>query len=409
MVSTSLDELPLAWSANRALAQFWQLAEITGNPVSGAELLYERAYLRRNPPDINTALGSSCHLLPCLDAVLAINLPRPSDWEMVPAWLGPWHDNLIIPAGDWPALAHHCHSLPAADLLEQAHCLGLAVAVASELPPPAPAPAIHKQSFPKRRSQHSPQQNAQPLVVDLSSLWAGPLCSHLLQQAGCRVIKVEGVNRHDGARDGNPHFYQLLNQGKEAVMLDFRSVADIERLQQLLARADIVIEGSRPRALRNLGIDAEQWIQSAPGKIWLSITGYGRQGIQGERIGFGDDTAAAAGLSRIMYDATGDYQIVGDAIADPLTGIHGALFVWQSHLAGGNELLAISLRDTVSTCLHHELELDRDKVLDACRLWHRENKALAHFFPAGARHPTAPCAAPGQDNESIFNEIFMVG
>ena len=39
-----------------------------------------------------------------------------------------------------------------------------------------------------------------PLVVDLSALWAGPLCAHLLGLAGARVVKVESLGRPDGAR-----------------------------------------------------------------------------------------------------------------------------------------------------------------------------------------------------------------
>ena len=403
---TSLDTLPLARSANLALAQFRQLSSVEMEPLTGAGLLYERALMLGLSPTTAHSPNGSCHLLHCRDALLAVNLPRLSDWELLPAWLGPWRNNLAIAPDDWSALEYQCRELAACDLLPQAHSLGLAVAVADELPPP-PLQPVQNQSFRHHSRATSQRPTDKPLVVDLSSLWAGPLCSHLLQQAGCRVIKVEGLNRLDGARSGSPEFYRLLNQGKESVVLDFHAEADIARLKQLIARADIVIEASRPRALQNIGIHAEQWAQSKPGLVWLSITGYGRHGADGTRIGFGDDTAAAAGLSRIMLEATGDYQIVGDAIADPLTGIHAALFAWKSYLAGGSELISISLRDTVSFCLHKELNLDRERVLESCRQWHRLGNQLKQLFPTGPRVPAADCAAPGQHNSSVFAELDL--
>lgn len=404
---TSLDNLPLAASANLAIERFTQLAGIKEKSFTGAELLYERAAVLGYAPGGEFSAGGSCHLVRCYDAMLAVNLPRNSDWELIPAWLGPWRDNPTTAPGDWTALACHCQHIAACDLLGQAHCLGLAVALASDLPLPPSHPANRQQFRPQHKIKSIRLRGA-PVVVDLSSLWAGPLCGHLLQQAGCRVIKVEGLNRLDGARTGFPGCYQLLNQGKESVVVDFRSEADLLKLKDLIAHADVVIEASRPRALRNAGIFAEQWIQSQPGRVWLSITGYGRDSPHGERIGYGDDAAAAAGLSQIMYEATGKHQFAGDAIADPLTGMHAALLVWQSLMAGGNELIDISLHDTVSWCLHQELNTSRRKVLESCRRWQQLGDDLGQLFPSGMRAPSAACAAPGQHNESVFKELALL-
>ena len=88
-----------------------------------------------------------------------------------------------------------------------------------------------------------------PLVVDLSSLWAGPLCAHLLGLAGARVVKLESTRRPDGARSGPPDFFSLLNAGKASVALDFGTRCGRGKLRRLLERADIVVESARPRAL----------------------------------------------------------------------------------------------------------------------------------------------------------------
>ena len=73
-------------------------------------------------------------------------------------------------------------------------------------------------------SDVAPDPDAPPgLVVDLSSLWAGPLCAQLLGQAGARVVKVESTTRPDGARQGPAGFYDLLHAGQRSVALDLTS------------------------------------------------------------------------------------------------------------------------------------------------------------------------------------------
>ncbi|MEU1568185.1 CoA transferase, partial [Streptomyces mirabilis] len=170
--------------------------------------------------------------------------------------------------------------------------------------------------------------------ADFSALWAGPLCARLLGAAGARVVKVESTTRPDGARRGSPAFYRWLHDGHESLVLDFASGAPAE----VVAEADIVIEASRPRALRRLGIHAEEFLAARPGRVWLSITGYGRDE---DRIAFGDDAAVAGGLTGL--DRAGDPVFLGDALADPVTGVFAAHAVARSLADGGGELLSLSL------------------------------------------------------------------
>ena len=148
------------------------------------------------------------------------------------------------------------------------------------------------------------------LVVDFSALWAGPLCAHLLGLAGARVVKVETPDRPDGARRGNPDFYRLLHGGHESVVLDPTTTGGRRALALLVGAADIVIEASRPRALTRFGLDAGAAVAS--GTTWVSITAAGRSA---NRVGFGDDLAAAAGL--VAYGSDDVPLFVGDALAEP--------------------------------------------------------------------------------------------
>ncbi len=180
------------------------------------------------------------------------------------------------------------------------------------------------------------------LVADFSALWAGPLCAHLLGLAGARVVKVETPDRPDGARSGNAAFYRLLHAGHRSVTLDPRTSGGRAEMAALVRAADIVIESSRPRALARFGLDAEA--AAAAGTTWVSITAYGRAS---DRVGFGDDVAAGAGL--VARDADGLPVFVGDAIADPLTGLTAAAAATCA--PAGGALLDIAMSHVVAATL----------------------------------------------------------
>ncbi len=109
------------------------------------------------------------------------------------------------------------------------------------------------------------------LVADLSSMWAGPLCGQLLARAGATVVKVESPRRPDGTRGGNRAFFDWINGEKLSYCVDFDGQAD--ELRELLAVADVVIEGSRPAALARRGLGPDH-VAPRAGRIWLRITGY---------------------------------------------------------------------------------------------------------------------------------------
>jgi crotonobetainyl-CoA:carnitine CoA-transferase CaiB-like acyl-CoA transferase len=185
-------------------------------------------------------------------------------------------------------------------------------------------------------------------VVDLSSLWAGPLCSQLLGAAGARVIKLESRTRPDGARYGPSAFFDLMNADKQSVALDFQNLEDLRALRALIAAADIVVESARPRALRQLGIDALTSIRQSAGQVWLSITGYGRAEPQANWVAFGDDAAVAAGLFLRADDEATPPAFCADAVADPLAGLHAAIAALTCWRAGGGMLLDVALRDVAA-------------------------------------------------------------
>ena len=375
----------------------------------GADLLVQRAALLGLRRQGQIAAGGSCRLLPTADGMLAVNLARSEDWALLPAWL----EGCAV--SDWDSLATALQSQTVDAVLERARLIGLPVAAADF---PAPDFAHLAPPWCRIRRHGAPANAARaaraPRVLDLSSLWAGPLCGQLLHQLGAQVIKVESTHRADGARAGNAAFFNLLNAGKHCVAVDFSSAAGIAHLRRLIRWADIVIDASRPRALRQLGIDADELVAAQPGLSWISITGYGRDEPAANWVAFGDDAGVAGGLSALLARSGGEHAFCGDAIADPLTGLHAALAAWSTHLSGGGCVVALAMRDVVAHCAAWERpalsarhgtaensELDTALRARAER-WH------AQALRAGLadQRPMMPAAAPparphGADNAAL--------
>ena len=315
----------------RAAAAVVELLSALGGhrvTVDGPGLAGERAQLLDLPPAGTTTAGGAGRMVRAADGWVALNLPRPGDVDLLEAWLG------RAPGDDpWDAVRAAAARRRTVDLVAAAQELGLAVARVTtprEAASDDQARARH-QPFPMRpflfepspvstaravgsgAGADGPRTLAGARVVDLSSLWAGPLATSLLADAGAEVVKVESSGRPDGARAGDPTFFDLLNAGKRSVALDLPDPAAVARLQELVDGADLVVEASRPRALDQLGVVRHD--------RWLTLTAYGASGPWRQWSGFGDDAAVAGGLVTGSPDAP---TFVGDAIADPLAGLHAA-------------------------------------------------------------------------------------
>jgi hypothetical protein len=279
-----------------------------------------------------TSCGGSCRLLPTNGGFVAVSLARDDDFDLVPAWLELEDPPATAPSA-WSAVADAFLHREADELLERAALLGLPVARGGEA-------AGHPGMVRTPLGRADPRPLGGLVVVDLSALWAGPLCGDLLARAGASVIKVESTHRPDGARRGPKAFFDLLNGHKRSVALDFRSDEGAAALKSLVGRADIVVEASRPRALEQLGVFAADAVRDGGPQIWVSITGYGRAGEAGGRVAFGDDAAAGGGL--VVWHK-GGAMFCADAIADPISGLTAAGACIDTLAHGGRWLLDVSM------------------------------------------------------------------
>lgn len=395
MSAIGMPALPVAIPLSHwADAQLTALRGLRGSAalasLSGAMLMGERAALNgfRIPGPVSA--GGGCRFYRAAEGHVALNLARDDDRVLLPALFCDGD----LDTDDFSEIAARMSALSATEIVARGRELGLAIAALNETPA-SPACAIGTVG----RSVSDRSQR--PLVIDLSGLWAGPLTGHLLELSGTQVVKIESSYRPDAMRDGDPALFSRLNQRKANVSIDLRDSDQRAALIALIRRADIVIEAARPRALLQLGVDADQLVREVPGLIWLTITGHGGEGEASQWTGFGDDCSVAGGLSAALLEAAGIIGFGGDACGDPLTGIYAARRGLEQHKQGVGARMIFSMSAIVHEALASERRRDADAFNAQLRIW---ADARDRPFPAIAQRPAGPVAMLGEDSAIWLSE-----
>lgn len=175
------------------------------------------------------------------------------------------------------------------------------------VPPPTPAapPA----------PADGPAWPAAPLVVDLTSLWAGPLATSLLADLGARVLKVDPDIRPDGFRE-HPALYAELNGAKEIVDLDLRLDDHRRRFEALISGASLVIDSFSRRVMPNFGYGPDDLRRLNPRLATLSIVAFPAGTREAAWVSYGPGVHAACGLGT-HPDAAGRQRFVPAPVAYP--------------------------------------------------------------------------------------------
>lgn len=169
-------------------------------------------------------------------------------------------------------------------------------------------------------------------ILDLTQGLCGPFCTQILKDLGARVIKIEppsgDVSRRMGTCHGGSSVpYLSVNRGKESVVLDLHQPEGRETFLRLVQGADVVAEDLGPGKSDHLGIGYEAVKARKTDIIYLSITGYGHQGMYRDYNSLDAIVQAISGFMSITGEAGGEYTCAGFPLADGFTGIYGAIGV----------------------------------------------------------------------------------
>jgi hypothetical protein len=304
--------------------------------IDGSSLLKERANLATKifAPSMGYTLRGAGKMMRSSDGWVAVNLPRSVDLEMLPAL-----SKGKVEEGNLDQLESWVASTPSSLIMQQACLLGMPIAQVPN--------KDKKNSFqiPWRITDHGiikRNTNRKPRIVDFSGLWAGPLCTSLLSRMGAEVTRISGSGRINHSSPIDIAFNQKLESRKNTVIADLRCPRVIN---ELIEDADVIVTSSRLQALQALGIRPKK------GSIWLRITAYGTVGSNALRIGFGDDVAASVGA--VVWNNEMP-TFAADALADPITGLIGALGTTAMLAANRSGVIDISLESSACWAISDE-------------------------------------------------------
>jgi ferritin len=129
-------------------------------------------------------------------------------------------------------------------------------------------------------------------VLELSTLFPGPLAGRLLLQLGFEVVKVEPP-AGDPTRQVSPTLYKVLNEGKEIIYIDLKDGA--EKVRRLAEEVDAVLTTFRPSTAERYGISYRRLAEAKPDLIYVAIVGYGGEEYPRDHPSHDINFAALAG------------------------------------------------------------------------------------------------------------------
>lgn len=176
-----------------------------------------------------------------------------------------------------------------------------------------------------------PQPLAGCRVLDLSTLLPGPWATGQLAAFGAEVIKIEPPGG-DPLRHMNPAMFDLVNRGRQSLVLDLRQEADRQALLDLVRDADVLVEGMRPGALARQGLDLATLWAANPRLVVASLSGYGWSGPYRDHGGHDMGLLALSGYFAIPSQLDGACARPQVRLADLIAGHYAAFAITMAWL-----------------------------------------------------------------------------
>jgi crotonobetainyl-CoA:carnitine CoA-transferase CaiB-like acyl-CoA transferase len=200
------------------------------------------------------------------------------------------------------------------------------------------------------------------VVLDLTRLLPGAAATMQLANFGAEVIKVEEPERGDYGRwmapylDGEGAVFQMVNRGKKSLTLDLKSDSGRVAFLKLAQTADVVVESFRPGTMQRLGLSYETLHALNPRIVYVSITGYGQDGLWAGMAGHDINYMALGGALDGNGTRGGPPAIPGIQIADlaggALQAVTGVLLALAARAqTGRGQAVDVSMVDGVAWML----------------------------------------------------------
>lgn len=198
-------------------------------------------------------------------------------------------------------------------------------------------------------------------VLDLATLFAGPLAATMLGDFGAEVIKIEHPTRPDPSRGHGPAkhgvglWWKLLGRNKRTITLDLSTPGGRDLLLRLAAGADVIIENFRPGTLERWGLGWDELSAANPRLVLVRVTGFGQFGPYSHRPGFGTLAEAMSGFAAITGEPDGPPTLPPFGLADSIAALATAYAVMTAlsgrTVTGRGQVVDLAIIEPILTVL----------------------------------------------------------
>ncbi len=198
-------------------------------------------------------------------------------------------------------------------------------------------------------------------VLDIATVFAGPMAATMLGDFGADVIKVEhptkadSVRWHGASKDGVGLWWKIIGRNKRTITLYLGSPEGQEVLKQLVVDADVLIENFRPGTLERWGLSPEILHEINPGLVIARVTGFGQFGPYSSRPGFGTLAEAMSGFAAITGEPDGPPTLPPFGLADGIAGLTAAYAIMvalhSKNETGKGQVIDLAIIEPILTVL----------------------------------------------------------
>jgi len=198
-------------------------------------------------------------------------------------------------------------------------------------------------------------------VLDLATLFAGPLAATMLGDFGAEVIKVEHPTKpdpcrgHGPSKDGVGLWWKLLGRNKRTITLDLSKPGGRDTLLRLAATADVIIENFRPGTLEKWDLGWVELAAANPQLVLARVTAFGQFGPYAHRPGFGTLAEAMSGFAAITGEPDAPPTLPPFGLADSIAGLATAYAVMTALAArdrtGEGQVVDMAIIEPILTAL----------------------------------------------------------
>lgn len=254
-------------------------------------------------------------------------------------------------------------------------------------------------------------------VVDMASLYAGPLIGTILGDFGADVVKVEHPRGDDArrwgrSRDGVPLWWKVIARNKDLIALDLHDPQDRDVARRLCLWADVVIENFRPGRLEAWGLGYDDLAADNPGLVMVRVTGFGQTGPYADRPGFGTLAEAFSGFAAITGMADGPPTLPPFGLADGVAALAGTCatltaLAWRNGRgAGRGQVVDLSLYEPLFSILGPQVvEYDQLGILQQRHGNRSPRTAPRNVYQTADGHWVALSAGTQQIANRVFAAI----